>query len=66
MTIYHSLDRSDGSCNTVKNPFARICVRSKIEDGNWKVFNMIKGINESKTLLKCISRECRYEFDGRK
>ena len=27
---------------------------------------MIKGINESKTLAKHISCECRCEFDGRK
>ena len=27
---------------------------------------MIKGINESKTLVKQISCECRCEFDGRK
>ena len=27
---------------------------------------MIKGINESKILMKHISCECRCEFDGRK
>ena len=37
-----------------------------MEDMNLKVFNMIKAINESKTLAKYISCECRCEFDGRK
>ena len=27
---------------------------------------MIKGINESKTLTKHISRECKCKFDGKK
>ena len=31
-----------------------------------KVFNKIKEINESRTLAKYISCECRCEFDGRK
>ena len=30
------------------------------------MFNLIKGINESKTLTKHISCKCRCKFDGRK
>ena len=37
-----------------------------MEDVNLKTFNIINGINESKTLVEHISGECRYEFDGRK
>ena len=33
---------------------------------NLKLFNIIKGMNESKALTKHISSDCRYEFDGRK
>ena len=36
-----------------------------MEDRNCKVFNMIKGINESETLVKHISCKCRRECDGR-
>lgn len=36
-----------------------------MQDKNLKVFNMVKEINESKTLIKHISYECRCEFDGR-
>ena len=42
-----SMDKCNGSCNTVKDIFRSICVCNKIEDMNLKVFNMIKGINES-------------------
>ena len=36
------------------------------EDLNLGEFNMIKGINESKTLTKHISCECKCKFDGAK
>ena len=54
------------SCNTIDNPQSRICVSNKKEDVNLKVFDMIKGINESKKLSKDTSYECKCEFDGRK
>ena len=60
------MNRCNESCNTVEDPFCRICVHNKIEDVNLKVFNPIKGINESKTLIKHISCACRCEFDGNK
>ena len=37
-----------------------------VEDLNLSVFNMITGINESKTLTKYISCECKCRFDRRK
>lgn len=49
-----------------EDPFGRICVSNKTEDVNLKVFNMMNGINELKTVAKNISRECRYKSDGRK
>ena len=50
-----SIDRCEGSCNTVEDPFVRAFVPNKMEDVNLKVFNMIKRINESKTLTKHVS-----------
>ena len=41
-----SMNRFDGSCNTIKNPF---------EGVNLKLFSMMKGINESMTLAKHVS-----------
>ena len=53
------LDRCIGSCN-------KVCVLNKTEDLNLSVFNMITGINESKTLTKHISCECKCKCDGTK
>ena len=50
-----SMNRYDGSCSTVEDPFGGICVLNRMEDVNLKLFNVIKGINKSKTLAKHIS-----------
>ena len=52
------LDRFVGSCNTLNDLFNKVCFSSKTEDLNLSMFNMITGINESKTLTKHISCEC--------
>ena len=49
-----SLDRLDGCFTTAENEFCRLCVPNNIEHANLKVFNMTKGINDSKTLKKHI------------
>ena len=61
-----SMDRCDGICNIVEKAFGKASVPNETEDMNLEVFNMIKGISESKTLAKQISWECRCKFDGRK
>ena len=60
------LDRCVGSCNTLNDLSNKVCVPNKTEDLNLSMFNMITGINESKTLTKHISCECKCRFDGRK
>ena len=42
--------RCVGSCNTLNDLSNKVCVLSKTKDLNLSVFNMITGINESKTL----------------
>ena len=44
------LDRSVGSCNTLNDLSNKVHVPNKTENLNLSVFNMITGINESKTL----------------
>ena len=60
------LERCVGSCNTLNDLSNKVCVSKKTEDLNIHVFNMVKGINESKTLTKHISYKCRGKFDGKK
>ena len=60
------LDRYSESCNTSNDLSIKICVPNKTEDLNLSVFNMITGINESKTLTKHISCECKCKFEETK
>lgn len=52
------MNMCDGRCNTIDDPFGRIYFPNNFEDMNLKIFNMIKAINESKTLAKQILCEC--------
>ena len=45
----------------MKNVFQ---IKIKTEDLNLSVFNMITGINESKTLTKQILCKCQCKFNG--
>ena len=60
------LDRCFGSCNTLNDLFSKVWIPNKTEDLNLSVFNMITGINESKTLIKHLSCECKCRFDRKK
>ena len=60
-----SLNRCDGSCNTIDDPSSTICVPNKRGDKNLNIFNMITGINESKALVNHISCSFRCKFDGK-
>ena len=60
------LDRCVGSCNTLNDLSNKVCVPNKTEDLNLSMFNMITGINESRTLTKHISRKYKCRFDERK
>ena len=58
------LDRCVGSCNILNYLSNKVCIPNKKEDLNLSVFNMVTGINESKTLTKhIISWECNWKFD---
>ena len=60
------LDRYVGSCNNLNDLSNKVRVPNKTEDLNLSIFNMITGINESKTLKKNISCKWKCKFDGRK
>ena len=64
--LWFKLDQCAGSCNTLKDLSNKVRVPNKIKDLNLSVFNMITGINESKTLMKHMSCECKSKFDGTK
>ena len=52
------------SCNTFDDSSTKICVQNKVEEINFKVFNLIKGINDEKISVKHISWKCKGKFNG--
>ena len=64
--LWFKLDQCAGICNTLKGLSNKVHVPNKIKDLNLSVFKMITGINESKTLMKHMSCECKSKFDGTK
>ena len=47
-----SVSKYGESCNTIDDPYARVCVPNKVENINTKVFNLISGVNETKFLVE--------------
>ena len=60
-----SLDKCNGSYNTLSELSDRIFIPNKTGDVHLIVFKMITRKQESKTLTKHISQECKCKFDGR-
>lgn len=57
-------DKCNGSCNTLNDFLSIICVPDKTDDLSLHVFDMITGIDKSKTIAKHISCGCICKFDG--
>ena len=60
------LDICAKSCNNPNDLSNKVCIPNITEYLNLKVSIIITGINESKTLIKHISWECKCRPDGRK
>ena len=41
--------KCSGSCNSINNPYAKICVPDAVKNLNVKVFNLMSRTNENKT-----------------
>lgn len=61
-----SLDKFGGSCKILDDLSDRLCISNKTEDAYLRVINMITGNNESRSLLKHISSDCRGRLDYEK
>ena len=55
------VNKCSGSCGSIKNPFAKICIPNIIKNINVKVFNLMQRVNETKQIIwhetcKCVCR----------
>ena len=61
-----NLDRCNGHCNTLNDPYDRLCISNKTKYANLCVFNVTGRISKSKTLTKYILCKCKCKFDDKK
>ena len=61
-----ALDTCNGSCSTFSRISDRICVSNKMEDEYLNILDLIARRNESETLARHTSCDCKCNFDGRK
>ena len=64
--MHISINRFIGCFNTVSDQFGIKYALHKTKDVSSKLFDVIKGINESKARSKNISYECRCELEWQK
>ena len=43
-----AVNKCSGSCNTINNPFDKICVAKDVKDLNIRVINLLSGVNETR------------------
>ena len=59
------LNKCNVNCNVVDDFSTKICLPSETKDVNVKLFNLIKGINEVKTMVKHVLCDCKCKFDSK-
>ena len=55
------VNKCGGSCNSINDPYAKLCVPDSVKNKNVKVFNLMSRINETRHIIwhetyKCICR----------
>ena len=57
-------NKCKGSCNTINDPYAKICVPDQIKDANVKVFNQISRTNETRHIKWHKTCKCKCRLDA--
>ena len=57
------INRCKGSCNTINDPYAKICATDQIKNANVKVFNLMSRTNETRQIKwhKTCKYRCRLD-----
>ena len=58
------INRCKGSCNTINDPYAKICVPDQIKNTNVKVFNLMSRTNETRHIKWHKTCKCKCRLDA--
>ena len=59
------INKFRGSCSTINDPYAKICVPDKIKNTNVKVFNLMSRTNEKRRIKRHKTCKCKCRLDAR-
>ena len=59
-----TINTCKGSCNTINNPSAKLCVPDTIKNINVKVFNLISRTNETRHIEWHKTCKCKFRLDA--
>ena len=59
------INKFRGSCSTINDLYAKICVPDKIKNTNVKVFNLMSRTNEKRRIKRHKTCKCRCRLDAR-
>ena len=63
MLISVTINRCNGNCNNINDPYAKICVSDTVKNLNVKVFNLMSRINEIRSIKWHETRKCICRLD---
>ena len=58
------INKYKGSCNTINNPYPKICVPDQIKNTNVKVFNLLSRTNEARHVKWYKTCKCKSGLDS--
>ena len=58
------INKCKGSCNTINDPYAKICLPDNIKSTNVKVFNLISRTNETRHIKWHKTCKCKCRLDA--
>ena len=57
------INRCKGSCNTINDPYAKICVPDQIKTQMSKIFNLMSRTNETRHIKLHKTCKCKFRLD---
>ena len=59
-----TMNKCEGSCNTINDPYAKLCGPDAIKKINFEVFNLMSRTNESRHIDWNKTYKCTYRLDA--
>ena len=55
--------KCSGSCNSINDPLAKLCISDVVKNLNVKVFNLVSGTNETRHIERHETCKCKCSFE---